>query len=466
MLSIQPATEETCTTYNILKVARHLFKWTGSAHLADFYERALLNGILGVQRPGNPGVSLYMLPLGPGNSKPGAAHGWGTPFDSFWCCYGTAVESFSKLTDSIFFVSTNTLYVNLYVNSILHFNVTTAMYVELKSNFPAPEWMESTTPPAAPEATLQLVSPTGLMIRFNASIMLRVPMWASVVAIKINGQPYTGPVAPGMYANLTQTWTVGTTISMTFTPKLHIERILDDRPMYRNLTAIFYGPLLLVGMTTQDRSLVLDQDHSDVSKWVQPAPYGEQLHSFHIAFTGNFMHHSGFMLWFSPMPSDPSQGTMGPDSTFRVITPPDKPSLIMLQSFNYPGFYICSKGVGRQLALVQDDGSTSFQKNCLFELVTQNQGLLFMQGDAYISSYKTEKDMLTMQMVPATPSEHDAWISSSAFNMTVPNACYRMFSFIATGHNRQYLLEPLNAVVDEEYTAYFNITTTAVMEEY
>jgi DUF1680 family protein len=43
-------TEETCTQYNVLKVARALFRWTGNASLADFYERALLNGILGTQR--------------------------------------------------------------------------------------------------------------------------------------------------------------------------------------------------------------------------------------------------------------------------------------------------------------------------------------------------------------------------------------------------------------------------------
>ena len=43
-------TEETCTQYNILKVARALFRHTGQARLADFYETAILNGILGTQR--------------------------------------------------------------------------------------------------------------------------------------------------------------------------------------------------------------------------------------------------------------------------------------------------------------------------------------------------------------------------------------------------------------------------------
>jgi Beta-L-arabinofuranosidase, GH127 len=30
-------TQETCTQYNILKIARKLFKWTGEAQFADFY---------------------------------------------------------------------------------------------------------------------------------------------------------------------------------------------------------------------------------------------------------------------------------------------------------------------------------------------------------------------------------------------------------------------------------------------
>ena len=42
-------TEESCTQYNILKVARHLFTWTANASYADFAERAVLNGILGNQ---------------------------------------------------------------------------------------------------------------------------------------------------------------------------------------------------------------------------------------------------------------------------------------------------------------------------------------------------------------------------------------------------------------------------------
>lgn len=44
--------QETCTQYNVLKIARSLFTWTGDVKLADFYERALVNGILGVRWAG------------------------------------------------------------------------------------------------------------------------------------------------------------------------------------------------------------------------------------------------------------------------------------------------------------------------------------------------------------------------------------------------------------------------------
>ena len=43
-------TEETCTQYNMLKIARYLFSWTGNVTYADYYERAIVNGLLGTQR--------------------------------------------------------------------------------------------------------------------------------------------------------------------------------------------------------------------------------------------------------------------------------------------------------------------------------------------------------------------------------------------------------------------------------
>ncbi len=72
--------------------------WRTAAHLLFTGGLAGRNGT----EPG-PGVVIYLLPMGSGQTKGGSSHGWGDPLHSFWCCYGTSVESFAKLADSIFF---------------------------------------------------------------------------------------------------------------------------------------------------------------------------------------------------------------------------------------------------------------------------------------------------------------------------------------------------------------------------
>lgn len=41
--------------------------------------------------------------MGAGQSKGDNYHKWSYPFHAFWCCVGTAIESFAKLADSIYF---------------------------------------------------------------------------------------------------------------------------------------------------------------------------------------------------------------------------------------------------------------------------------------------------------------------------------------------------------------------------
>ena len=83
--------QETCTTYNALKVIKHAFGWTADPKLADQYEWTLRNAILPVQKPLDPGRMLYMLPHGPYmNGTPttkadaGGGGGWSTWNGSYW----------------------------------------------------------------------------------------------------------------------------------------------------------------------------------------------------------------------------------------------------------------------------------------------------------------------------------------------------------------------------------------------
>jgi DUF1680 family protein len=110
---LSPATAETCNTYNMLKLTRHLFAWQPSARLMDFYERALFNQILASQDPAT-GMMYYFASLKPGHFK-----NYNTPMNSFWCCTGTGVENHAKYTDTIYFHDDNTLFVNLFIASDL-----------------------------------------------------------------------------------------------------------------------------------------------------------------------------------------------------------------------------------------------------------------------------------------------------------------------------------------------------------
>jgi len=88
-------TAETCNTYNMLKLTRHLFAWTGDRRYADYYERALYNHILASQDP-KKGMMIYFCSL-----KPGHFHTYNKPYDSFWCCTGSGIENHVKYGDSI-----------------------------------------------------------------------------------------------------------------------------------------------------------------------------------------------------------------------------------------------------------------------------------------------------------------------------------------------------------------------------
>lgn len=89
-------TGETCCTYNMLKLSRHLFCWTADAKVADYYERALYNHILGQQAP-ETGMVCYFLPL-----LNGAHKVYSTKENSFWCGVGSGFESHAKYGEATY----------------------------------------------------------------------------------------------------------------------------------------------------------------------------------------------------------------------------------------------------------------------------------------------------------------------------------------------------------------------------
>jgi uncharacterized protein len=215
-------TQECCCTYNMLKLTRHVFQWTGDSRAAEFYERGLFNSILGTMNP-ETGTTMYFVPLAGGYWKTFAS-----PLDSFWCCCGTGVESFSKLADSIYFHDSDSLWVNLFIASELTWPEK-GLKLRQETRFPEQQ---------ATSLRFAVRHPVELALR------LRIPSWATRrVSLKLNGSPLDLAAAPGSYAEIRRTWQDGDRLTIETPMSLRLELMPDDK----NTAAILFGPIVLAG---------------------------------------------------------------------------------------------------------------------------------------------------------------------------------------------------------------------------
>ncbi len=229
---------ETCATYNLLKLDRQLFMYDQTAKYMDHYEQALYNHILASVAEDDAG-NTYHVPLNPGAQK----RFGNAEMKGFTCCNGTALESNTKLQDSIYFRSADntTLYVNLFVPSTLNWRARNIV-VQQATDFPLTD------------TTRLTVKGNG---RFNVSI--RVPRWATQgFFVKINGRDEAVKATPGTYLTLARTWRNNDTIELRMPFSFYLDDVVDQP----NVASVFYGPVLLAaeesGPRTDWRNITLD----------------------------------------------------------------------------------------------------------------------------------------------------------------------------------------------------------------
>jgi hypothetical protein len=215
---------ETCNTYNMLKLTRHIFEWSGDAAAMDFYERALFNHILPSQDP-RTGMVIYYCPLRPGGWK-----SYATEDDSFWCCVGTGMENHAKYGDTIYFHDSSSLYVNLFIPSELTWK-DKGVVVRQTTRFPEEE---------ETHLTLKLDRPARFGLR------VRRPAWSTGMTLEVNGRP--APVeradtGQAFYVTVDREWKNGDRIDVKLPMQLHTEALPDNPKMI----AVMYGPMVLVG---------------------------------------------------------------------------------------------------------------------------------------------------------------------------------------------------------------------------
>lgn len=216
---------ESCAAYNMLKIARSMFFIEGKPAYMDYYERTVLNHILGGKsRNIDSGTALspgncYMYPVHPAAIKEYGDGNIGT------CCGGTALESHTKYQDSIYFHSADNkeLYVNLYMPSTVDW---------------ADAGVKVTQTTAYPEegtSTLKVeTAPAG-----GITVRVRIPAWSKGATVTLNGKTVDG-VKAGAYAAV-EGAKQGDTIVVTIPLQLRIEST-DDR---KDIQTLFYGPTAL-----------------------------------------------------------------------------------------------------------------------------------------------------------------------------------------------------------------------------
>ena len=163
---------ENCCTYNLLKLADRLFTYQPNSKIADYYERALYNHILG-QQDTLTSMVCYFTPLMTGGYRL-----YSTRDSSFWCCVGSGFESHAKYQSSIYFKETHpqplpvkegsshqrTLYVNLFIPSELNWDGT---IVRQETSFP--------------ESNKTVITASS-----KIAMKVRYPYWATYM--KVNGK--------------------------------------------------------------------------------------------------------------------------------------------------------------------------------------------------------------------------------------------------------------------------------------
>ena len=223
---------EACNSYNMLKLTRELWlvDSENSAYF-DFYENALLNHLLGQQNPyDHHGHITYFTPLNAGGRRGvGPAWGggtWSTDYDSFWCCQGTALETNTKLMDSIYFYNDSTLFVNLFMSSVLKWP---EMGITLK---------QSTTYPVGDKSKLEVFG-SG-----HWTMNIRIPTWTSSAELTLNGKAVPDVKAsPGTYAQISRIWADGDVVVIRFPMSLRTVAANDNS----SIAAVAYGPTILCG---------------------------------------------------------------------------------------------------------------------------------------------------------------------------------------------------------------------------
>lgn len=244
---------ETCNTYNMLKLTRHLFSWNPASSYGDYYERALYNHILASQNP-ESGMMCYFVPLRMGTKK-----AFSDSFRTFTCCVGSGMENHAKYQEGIYYEGADgSLYVNLFIPSELNWK-TRKITVRQQTAYPD-------------NGRVELLVTTARAAKF--ALRIRKPGWAkSGYTVRLNGTEQKAAREEEGFIVIDRLWKDRDKLEIDLPMTLYTESMPDNK----NRVAFLYGPLVLAGVLGSDRPdpvygvPVLLTDNKNITDWLKPA---------------------------------------------------------------------------------------------------------------------------------------------------------------------------------------------------
>ena len=226
---------ETCNSYNMLKLSKHLFLANPSSKYMDYYERTTYNHILSSQHP--DGGFVYFTPIRPRHYRV-----YSEAQHSFWCCVGSGLENHGKYGELIYAHDKQNLYVNLFIPSTLNWK---EKGISLTQNTKFPFEEQSSL-------TLKLKKPLQFAIKF------RYPSWIEdgKMKIKFNNKEISITKDANSYVSIERKWKTGDVI-VVILPMQNKTEQLPDKSAW---VSFVYGPIVLAAITdtTDLKGLIAD----------------------------------------------------------------------------------------------------------------------------------------------------------------------------------------------------------------
>ena len=241
--------QEFCTTYNMVRLAQYLYKFTGKSEYADYIELNLYNGFLAQQNK-NTGTPDYFLSLITGSKKE-----WGSKTRDFWCCHGTMVQAQTIYAKLCYALSEdeNTVFVNQYIPSKLNSNdIKINQFIDMKF-YDTQSFFEQTAK----------TNTSRWQIKFEVNsnnkdiqIAFRIPQWCNnEPLILLNGEKIKLNVKDN-YVLINKKWN-NDCVEIIFNPSVRAVPLPGDE----TLVAFMEGPIVLAGLTDEDCGIKFSENN-------------------------------------------------------------------------------------------------------------------------------------------------------------------------------------------------------------